>query len=87
MTTLEHQEFANERPGPSAVLSSILRVFASVKHWHERRQTLALLSRLDGHMLMDVGLRPGFEPSDVYDAPNWQHASLWEKPHSRPDIR
>ncbi|GLQ57155.1 DUF1127 domain-containing protein [Devosia nitrariae] len=87
MTTLEHQEFVTERLGTSGFLSSLLRVFASVERWHGRRQTLALLSRLDEHLLMDVGLEPGFEPSDVYGALDGQHASPWGKPHSRPDIR
>jgi uncharacterized protein YjiS (DUF1127 family) len=87
MTTLELQEFADERPGTNGFLSCLLRVFASVKRWHGRRQTLARLSRLDERLLRDVGFEPGFEPSHVYHALNGQHASLWEKPHSRPDIR
>lgn len=83
MTTLELQEFADELPGTNGFRGGLLRVFASVKRWRGRRQTLARLSRLSERQLRDVGL----EPSDVYDSPDGQHASLWEKPHSRPDIR
>jgi uncharacterized protein YjiS (DUF1127 family) len=83
MTTLEFQEFADERPGTNRFLNGLRNGFASVKRWHGRRRTLARLSRLSERQLRDVGL----EPSEIYDAINGQHASLWEKPHSRPDIR
>lgn len=77
------QELAHERPGTNGFRGGLIRVFASVKRWHGRRQTRARLSRLSERQLRDVGL----EPSDVYGALNGQHPSLWENPHSRPDIR
>ena len=83
MTTLELHELAHERPGTDGFRGDLLRAFASLKRWYGRRQTLARLSRLGERQLRDVGL----EPSDVYGARNGQHASLWEKPHIRPDIR
>jgi uncharacterized protein YjiS (DUF1127 family) len=83
VTTLELQEFADERPGTNGFLSGLLRVFASVRRWRAQRLTQARLSQLSERQLKDVG----FEPADVYDALNGQHASLWEKPHIRPDIR
>ena len=83
MTTLELQDFADERPGANGFLSGIRRVLASVKGWYVRRQTLARLSQLSDRQLRDVG----FDPSEIYDAVNGQHASLWEKPHNRPDVR
>jgi uncharacterized protein YjiS (DUF1127 family) len=83
MTTLEFQEFADERPDTNGFFNGLLGVFAPVKRWHGRRRTLARLSRLSERQLRDVGL----EPSEIYDALNGQHASLWQKPHSRPDIR
>jgi uncharacterized protein YjiS (DUF1127 family) len=83
MTTLELRDFADERPNTNGALGGIRRVLASVKDWYVRRQTLARLSQLSDRQLIDVG----FDPSQVYDAVNGQHASLWEKPHNRPDLR
>jgi uncharacterized protein YjiS (DUF1127 family) len=83
MTTLELQDFADQRPGTNGSLSGIRRVLASMKAWYDKRRTLARLSQLSDRQLKDVG----FDPSEIYDAVNGQHTSLWEKPHSRPDIR
>ena len=83
MTTLELLGLANGRPMTKSFLTGLVRIAASVKRWRERRQTLARLSRLSDRQLRDAGL----EPSEIYDALNGQHASLWQKPHIRPDIR
>lgn len=74
MATLE--ELAGECPATNGVRGNLLGVFASVKRWHDRRRTLARLSRLSGRQLRDVG----FESDDVCDP-------LWTEPHMRPDIR
>jgi uncharacterized protein YjiS (DUF1127 family) len=83
MTTLELQDFADERPTMEGVFNGFLRLIAAPKRWYVRRQTLACLSRLSDRQLRDMG----FDPSEVYDVLNWGHSSLGEKPHSRPDIR
>ena len=78
MATLDLQGFAGEAPG---LRGRLFRVLASVGRWHAQRQTTAQLSRLSGRQLRDVGIEP------IHGALDGQHASLWEKPHSRPDIR
>jgi uncharacterized protein YjiS (DUF1127 family) len=83
MTTLDLQELADDRLGTDGLFNGLPRAFASMKRWYGRRKMLARLSRLSERQMRDMG----FEPSDVCDALNSQHASLWVRPHSRPDIR
>jgi uncharacterized protein YjiS (DUF1127 family) len=85
MTTLELQEFADERPGTNGFFG-LRHILASIKLWYDRRQTLARLSQLDEHQLRDVG----FDPADVHDALNGEDALLWEKwekLHGEPETR
>ena len=83
MTTLELLRLADGRPMTKTFLTGLLRLAASAKRWRDRRHTLARLSQLSDRQVRDAG----FEPSEIYDALNGQHASLWQKPHIRPDIR
>ena len=76
-------EFAAERPTTSRFRDRLLRALASVKHWHDRRRTLARLSRLTERQLRDAG----FEPDGICDPLDGPRAPLWLEPHMRPDIR
>ena len=79
MTAVEHQEFAGECHGTTGFRGGLSWVLASVKRWHDRRRTLARLSRLTERQLRDVG----FDPADIPG----QQPSPWQHPHSRPDVR
>ena len=81
MATLE--ELAGERPTINGFRGNLLRVFGSVKRWHDRRQALVNLSRPSERQLRDVG----FESAGICDSLNRQRASAWVEPHMRPDIR
>ncbi len=80
MATFE--EFSGESPATNGFHGNLLRIFGSVKHWHDRRQALAKLSQLSERQLRDVG----FEPAGICDSLNGP-ASAWVEPHLRPDIR
>jgi uncharacterized protein YjiS (DUF1127 family) len=79
----ELQEFADERRVITGLRSGFERVFAAVRQWYVRRQTVARLAKLSAHQLRDIGV----EPADVYDAVNNHYSALWEKVHLRPDSR
>lgn len=80
MTVLELQALTAQYSGAEAFHGGLFRrVLMSVKRWHCRRQTLARLSALSERQLVDMGV----EPADI----PLRHNSMWEKPHSRPDIR
>ena len=81
MATLD--ELAAEHPVTGGFGGWLLRALASVKRWHDRRHTLARLSRLSERQLSDLG----FEPDDTCGSLDGQRASMWVEPHMRPDIR
>ena len=76
-------ELAAECPTTSGFRGGLFRALASVKHWHDRRRTLARLSRLTERQLRDAG----FESDDICDPLDGPRAPLWLQPHMRPDIR
>ena len=82
MTSLELDGFAAQRPDTS-VLGGALSIFAPVKRWYDRRQTLFKLSHLDEHVLRDLG----FEPSDVCDALEGKDSPLLQKLSGKPEVR
>ena len=82
MTTLELQGFANDRFPTIRLLGGLRRLFAPLKHWYDRRQTLLTLSRFDAHLLSDVGV----EACELHDALEGRGSALWRKVYARQDI-
>lgn len=72
MTTLDLQRFVDERARANGPLSRMLRVFAPLKRWSDRKRTLAQLAHLDQHLLRDLGL----DPPDFYYPSEEQQAVL-----------
>lgn len=83
MAALEFEDVAGGQRETGRFREGLLRAFAPMKRWYDRRRTLARLSQLSERQLRDVGQ----DPDEVFSATNGRPAPLWEKPHIRPDIR
>jgi uncharacterized protein YjiS (DUF1127 family) len=83
MTTLELNEplrDASRATNRSGLVTRLLR------RWRERRAeraTLMTLSRMQPHLLRDMGI----EPDDIYDALDGKRSSVLFNPMRKPDHR
>jgi uncharacterized protein YjiS (DUF1127 family) len=75
MAHYELGEFTPERCSTGDAPGVLARTIRRVRLWLLRRRTAAALSRLDGHLLRDIG----FEQADAYDPLNGGTAALWKR--------
>jgi uncharacterized protein YjiS (DUF1127 family) len=82
MTTLDYEASLAEGRALFGLKQKIANLLASLAKSHERKQAIEQLSRLDDHLLRDMGL----DPQDFRDAMLGRHTSLLFEPIRRPDF-
>lgn len=83
MTTLELNEPLREASRSSTGAGFITRLFRRWRQRREERATLMTLSRMQPHLLRDMGLEPG----DVYDALDGNRSSVLFNPLRKSEHR
>jgi uncharacterized protein YjiS (DUF1127 family) len=80
MTTLDYEPSLAEGRALFGLKQKIANLLAALAKRHERKEALEQLSRLDDHLLRDMGL----DPQDFRDAMLGRHTSLLFEPIRRP---
>jgi uncharacterized protein YjiS (DUF1127 family) len=85
MTTIDYNDtdFAEAPVARGNVLTGLARLFRRLRERRQERAALMELSRLDAHLLRDMGIEPG----DVYDALDGRRSSVLFNPLRQPARR
>lgn len=83
MTTIDFNDtdFAEATTAPRNLFTSLARLFRRLRERRRERATLIGLSRMQAHLLRDIGIEPG----DVYDALDGRRSSVLFNPLRKPE--